>query len=84
MRVVAGADNAGRFVDRNVDLALDRDGLAGDGNMIFVGLDLRAESGDPLAVDGNFAFLDQFLAMSAGADARFREELLKADESSRR
>jgi hypothetical protein len=80
VRVVAGAEHAGWFVEQEVNLAFDADRFSGNGDTIFTGIDLGAELSNRLAVDGNFALADERLAVAPRAEAGFGEKLLEPDE----
>jgi hypothetical protein len=52
------------------------DGLAVDGEPLFLGIDLRAELANDGAVDADAAGSDEFLAMPPRADAGVGQDLL--------
>ena len=80
VRVVTRAKHARRFVECDVDFAFDANSFAGNGNTVFAGIDLRAECGDRLAVDGDFAGFDESLAVPPRAKTGFGKKLLETDE----
>src|SRR5579862_7485400 len=80
---MVGAEIASRLVQRDVNLALDDNGLAIDAHGIAFGIDLGAEEAYGLAIERNPAGLNQLFAMTTGGNARFGKMFLQAYEHDR-
>ena len=76
--IVAGRDVALGLVHGEVDHLLELDLLAIHGDDGCLGIDLRPELAHDLAVDGDPALEDVFLAIPARAQPRMRQDLLEA------
>ena len=79
LRVAHGGEEAGRLVEHQVHGALvERDGHAIDLDVIAVDVDLGAQFGRDLAVDGHAAGGHQVLRPAAARHARTRQKALEA------
>jgi hypothetical protein len=75
-----GGDAGLRLVEQDVERVERDDGLAIEVHLIDVGVDLGAQDGDDVAVDGDASCCDQILGFASGGNARSREVALQAHE----
>ena len=76
-RIAGGADDAGGFVDGEVDGLASCSDFAVDADFLRLRIDAGAELGDHLAVDLDAAFEDELLALAAAGDAGGGEHFLQ-------
>ena len=79
MGVAGGGDIALGLVHHDIYLLLALETLAVEADVVGEDVDLGSELGDDLAVDGDYAGLDEGVGLTPGAYAGIGDELVEAD-----